>query len=611
VNASLLRTPTSAAGAEVEQAEPASCSPALSKARDGTLLLWSWIRRFEWLVVLLTALLAAVLHLRFVSHVGGLWRDETNSVHLATLPSFAEVLRFLDYDSFPILFFAVLRGWLGVFGSDNEAALRALGCIIGLAVLGALSFNARAFGIRWPVLSLALIGLNPMLIRYGDSTRAYGLGILLILLTFRSFWRLVDRPSRPGARRVLAATVLALLSVQCLYYNSVLLLAIAAGTVAIAMRKRAWRTVGIVLGIGLLAAASLLPYLPMMRRMREWTFMVSYPADLAWLWKRTCEVIGSPDPLGIWLWLGLVIVGLGVVASFAASQLWRRFARQRINAEDAEQVPLSSVPLGPDQPPSPPDAVLFAAIALIVGIAGYAAFLRMLHYYTQPWYYVTLLAFAACALDVVFGAWPIGAGPRVLPVLLRSGRLVAALALLCFAGLPDWEEMAVRHTNVDLVAAQLRPLAADGDVILVPRWECAIPLARYYRGPAEIISLPPIDDHRFHRYDLVLRQMMTADPLQPVLARLEEALRSGHRVFIAGTLPFPDADDPLPSPAPAYRDAGGGWHGGPYESVWRLQAGQLLSAHFTRGGHIDVPIPGRARVQAFENLELGVVDGWR
>ena len=270
---------------------------------------------------------------------------------------------------------------------------------------------------------------------------------------------------------------------------------------------------------------------------------------------------------------GLVIVGLGVVASFAASQLWRRFARQRINAEDAEQVPLSSVPLGPDQPPSPPDAVLFAAIALIVGIAGYAAFLRMLHYYTQPWYYVTLLAFAACALDVVFGAWPIGAGPRVLPVLLRSGRLVAALALLCFAGLPDWEEMPVRHTNVDLLAARLRPLAADGDVILVPRWECAIPLARYYRGPAEIISLPPIDDHRFHRYDLVLRQMMTADPLHPVLARLEEVLRSGHRVFLAGTLPFPDADYPLPSLPPAYRDAGGSWHGGPYDNVGSFRLG--------------------------------------
>ena len=92
----------------------------------------------------------------------------------------------------------------------------------------------------------------------------------------------------------------------------------------------------------------------------------------------------------------------------------------------------------------------------------------MLHYYTQPWYYITLLAFVACSLDVLFGVWPISANQRVLPLLLRSSRLAAGLALLCFAGLPDWEEMPVRHTNVDLLAARLRPLAASGDVILVP-----------------------------------------------------------------------------------------------------------------------------------------------
>jgi hypothetical protein len=279
-------------------------------------------------------------------------------------------------------------------------------------------------------------------------------------------------------------------------------------------------------------------------------------------------------------------------------------------AEDAEQV-LRAVPSKLAQRFAIPNAVLFAAVALALGVIGYAIFLRALHYYTQPWYYISLVTFAACALDVVFGAWPIAASHRAVPVLLRSGRLVAALALLCFTGLPDWEEMSVRHTNVDLLAARLRPLAADGDVILVPRWECAIPLVRYYRGPAGIISLPPIDDHRFHRYDLVLRQMMTTDPLHPVLARLEEVLRSGHRVFLAGTLPFPNAGYLLTSLPPAYRDAGGSWHVGDYVSVWQLQAGQLLRARAARGAHIEVPIPGKARVQGFENLELWVAEGWR
>ena len=129
-----------------------------------------------------------------------------------------------------------------------------------------------------------------MLIRYGDSTRAYGLGILLLLLTFWSFWRLVESPSLPGYTKILSAGLLAVLSVQCLYYNSVLLLAICAGAIAVAFRMKAWRTIGIILAIGFLAAVSLLPYLPMIRRMHEWTFLVNYPIDLAWLWRRVCEV---------------------------------------------------------------------------------------------------------------------------------------------------------------------------------------------------------------------------------------------------------------------------------------------------------------------------------
>jgi hypothetical protein len=105
--------------------------------------------------------------------------------------------------------------------------------------------------------------------------------------------------------------------------------------------------------------------------------------------------------------------------------------------------------------------------------------------------------------------------------------------------------------------------------------------------------------------------MMMPDPLRPILARLGEALQSGHRVFIAGTLSFPDASHPLPVLPPAYRDAGGTWHGGAYGNLWQLQAGEFLHVHAARGGLIDVPIPGKARVQEFEELELAVAEGWR
>ena len=47
----------------------------------------------------------------------------------------------------------------------------------------------------------------------------------------------------------------------------------------------------------------------------------------------------------------------------------------------------------------------------------------MLNYWTQPWYYITLAAFSACLLEVLFGAWPATSKSRVT---LRSVRLAVA-----------------------------------------------------------------------------------------------------------------------------------------------------------------------------------------
>ena len=143
----------------------------------------------------------------------------------------------------------------------------------------------------------------------------------------------------------------------------------------------------------------------MMRRMREWTFLVSGPdGGFSWLWTRLCEVLASPSRVGVWLWPGLMIAGLLIAAG-----IWA-IGRRR-----------------PE--PSPggiPQTVLFAAVTLAVGVASYAGFLRVLNYWTQPWYYITLAAFSACLLEVLFGAWPATSKSRIT---LRSVRLAVALLM--------------------------------------------------------------------------------------------------------------------------------------------------------------------------------------
>src|SRR5207244_11313833 len=113
--------PTSVAG---DQANRTPNSPSSSRIELLRSLLWPYLARLEWVVVTIAACLAVALHLRFVTHVGGLWRDETNSANLATLSSFGAMWRSLDYDSFPLLFFVTLSSWLRLFGSATDTACR-------------------------------------------------------------------------------------------------------------------------------------------------------------------------------------------------------------------------------------------------------------------------------------------------------------------------------------------------------------------------------------------------------------------------------------------------------------------------------------------------------
>jgi hypothetical protein len=104
---------------------------------------------------------------------------------------------------------------------------------------------------------------------------------------------------------------------------------------------------------------------------------------------------------------------------------------------------------------------------------------------------------------------------------------------------------------------------------------------------------------------------MTVDPLQPVFVRLGDVLRSGHRVFLAGRFYSPRPDFAVPTVPPGYRDSTGHWHGAVFDTIWPLQTGQFLRSHATRLVQIQVGMPGRTLVQRFENLELGMAEGWR
>ncbi|HYN81584.1 MAG TPA: hypothetical protein VES88_08790 [Gemmatimonadaceae bacterium] len=157
---------------------------------------------------------------------------------LATSPTFGEVWNNLKHEAFPILWPVLIREFSSLVGPMNDVAFRILGFCMGLAIVAALWFNARTFRHALPLFSLALPAMNPSLIVWGDSVRADGLGITLVLFAGAFIWRFVEDPT---PTRFAAAAVASIVSVHTLFYNSDLLLAFCAGAVAVCALNRAWK----------------------------------------------------------------------------------------------------------------------------------------------------------------------------------------------------------------------------------------------------------------------------------------------------------------------------------------------------------------------------------
>ena len=107
-----------------------------------------------------------------------------------------------------------------------------------------------------------------------------------------------------------------------------------------------------------------------------------------------------------------------------------------------------------------------------------------------------------------------------------------------------------RQTNGDLVAAQVSQNAAPRNLIVVHPWYNALTFARYYRGTAPWTTLPPLQDYRFYRYDLLKSKLQTTNAIASVLEETEATLQSGHRVWFVGQLPGPQPDGSPPPDLP-------------------------------------------------------------
>lgn len=527
-----------------------------------------WLARTERALALAATLVALALHVRLFLSAGPLWRDEINTVVIATRPTLAGVWDGLERESFPMLPYALLHAWRALGLAETDRGFRGFGLIVGLSAVGALWWSQGRARLPPPMLALVLFAINPVVVRWGDSIRGYGLGEVAVLLTFPLVFEVLRRP-RPVI--VGLAALAATAAVQTVYQNSILVFAIGMAAALVALGQRRPRRAVLALGIGAVAALSLLPYLALMSRARQYRLVSvegATPRHVAAVFWRALgpEIgVGGPGHVLAAAWVGAVAAGIIIVAA-------RRPASARRRA-----------------------LALYGLLVLLIAVAAQFVFLLWLGFPTVPWYWLSLLALMAVSLEAAL---------QGRSRAFRVGRLVVAGVLLVVVTPSAFAYLGLRQTNVDLAAAAVEGAQPD-DLVVVSPWFLAVSFNRYYKGAAPWSTIPPLEDTSVHRTDLLARQLQAEDPIAPLLARVESTLRGGHRVYWVG-LPAPSIDRP-PARLPPLKGPVDGTLLGRYGANWTLHVAQALK---TYGAAAEpVPLAPHRPPQAYERARVWVTTG--
>jgi hypothetical protein len=527
-----------------------------------------FIKTAEVVVAILLSALVAFLFFVRATHAGGLWRDECDSVELARLPTFADIIHNLKFTSFPILFPTTIRIFTNLLGT-SDAALRGFGFLIGVAFLAIAWFNARKNHGDVPLILPALLGLNLTFLTDGTWIRGYGLGGLFVVLATGLTWLFVARPT---ALRLSAMLLVYLAGMESLVFDAALFPALLGSAFLVCLLRRQWKWAGALCLVGALCAISYLPQFLTLREIKPWTMLLDYPITPALIWREFVLACGDPVPFVAIAWLLVVSISI-----LGAAFLMRRSAQLY------------------------PGLLLFGLVAIVAAATTYNGFLGYSHIAPQTRYHLALLFLLAALAELIIST--LGQ--------LQSGFRVARLGLvLLFAvTLPffNWSKITERETTVDLLAKNLAQYARADDLIVVNPWFLGPSFSWYYHGKTRWVTLPDLTEKRIHRYDLIkIKMEQTDDPIADVKSAITQTLQSGNRVWLVGGAQPTEATGPMslkPAPDPVFK-----WSSQAYTYAWSMQIGDFLQRHVVDG---EVALSPQKGISINENIPLVIGRGWR
>ena len=474
------------------------------------------------------------------------------------------------------LYFLLLRCWIAAGFGSSDIAFRYFGFVIGVGLIAAIWFTGYQKKHSAPLWPLALLALTPLTFQCGDQLRPYGLAGIFVILAFGAIRRVTFRQNLSKWSIIIAA-LSAVLAVQTSYSNSLLVFAICVAGIFASLRRSFPRRAMIILAIGITAALSIAPYLFLFRGSHAWMALLPGSPSLVNVIETVGFAAALGHPLTLIVWVSLPLIGFAV---FAIPSLRRKIC-------DAEW--LSATHLH------------FVFITFTVALLVTLTFFRLVNWLSYPRYFFLLLCVGAICLHRF---------AQVLRtrVVWRSINLVAAIVVAAMQLPNAYYDSSVRLTNCDVAARAVAESASPDDVVVLTAFYYGINFERYYRGSARWTTLPPIADYRWYRWDLAMEAMAKPDPIREVVSRCEIALRSGHKVFLVGSLRNRPPETP-PSTLPSAPNTPTGWELQPYLKNWQDELGYFIEQHSTSGE--PIPLEDDQPVNEIDRVGVFAVSGWR
>jgi hypothetical protein len=516
--------------------------------------------------------LVVLASLNLFLHSGAFWRDELSSIMLAQLPAIADMYANLDHDSAPLLFACLVKAWIALGPGASDSGLALLGFLVYGGLVGALCWATRSLGVRLPLIGSVFLLMNGPLFYWGTSIRSYGLAALLAAVLVGCVWRFVLAGS---LRWWLMTAFAAVLCAQANYQNTYVIFSLCTAGAAVCALQRQWRRSAATLLTGACAAASLVPYYPIIAHASMWT-MLLFPApfDPALFFIDSLSILGSGFVGFGLLWIPLPIW----LVTDACRRGWKACRSMQLGVQTLR--------------------ALFAGMTLLLLALSVLMFAWKVGHIMQPWYFLPGLTVLACFLDLPLqrfcrrrlAVWCI-AGASVLLLLLQTPELLS--------------NSVTRRTNLDIVAKQIAGQAVPGDFIVVsPLW-LGHAFKYHYRGAASWMLVPGVKPEDIgiglDGASIVSLARSPQAAGRPLYQEIERTLRSGHRVWVVGDVRTPQ-DRKLPIlPSSLEIDA--------YTDYWGCVLGMFLQQHATGGTPLQVATAGA--VMPLESLPVRLYSGWR